>query len=42
VGPGVGIDELDAVVDSAVRVTLRVEIAVRTPAVTDDSSAGFD
>ena len=40
--PGVGIDEVDVVVDSAVRETLRVEIAVHTPTITDDRSAGFD
>ena len=40
--PGVGIDEVDAVVDGAVRETLKVEIAVRTLAVTDDRSARFD
>jgi hypothetical protein len=42
VGPGVGIDEADAVVNSAMRVTLRTKIVVRTPAATDDRSAGFD
>jgi len=40
--PGVRIDKVDAVVDGAVRETLRAEIAVRTPAVADDFSAGFD
>ena len=40
--PGVRIDGVDAAVDGAVRETLRVEIAVRTPPVTDDRSAGFD
>ena len=29
--PGVGIDEVDVVVESAVHETLRVEIAVHTP-----------
>jgi len=42
VGPGVRIEEVDAVVHSAVRVTLRTEIAVCTPAITDDCSASFD
>ena len=36
------VNELYAMVDGAVCVTSRVEIAVRTPAVTDDRSAGFD
>jgi len=40
--PGVRIDEVDTVVDSAVQETLIVEIAVCTPAVTDDRSAWFD
>jgi len=40
--PGVRIDKVDAIVDGAVLETLRVEIAVRTPALTDDRSAGFD
>ena len=43
---GVGVilmvNELYATVDGAVCVISRVEIAVRTPAVTDDRSAGFD
>jgi hypothetical protein len=38
----VRIDEVGAVVDSAVRVPQRIEIAVRTSAITDDRSAGFD
>jgi len=42
VGTGVGVDEVDGVVDGAVRETLSFEIAVRTPAVTDDRSACFD
>jgi len=37
---GVSIDEVDAVVDGAMRVNLRTEIAVRTPAITNDRSAG--
>jgi hypothetical protein len=41
VGSGVGIDEVDAVVHGLMRVTLSIEIAVRTPAVTNDRSAGF-
>ena len=42
VGPGVRIYEVDTVVDGLMRVTLRPEIAVRTPAITYDRSAGFD
>jgi hypothetical protein len=40
--PGVWIDEMGAVVDCAVRETLRVEIAVRTQAFADDRFAWFD
>lgn len=40
--PGVQIDEVDAVVHGVVPETLSVEIAVRTPAVTDDHWAWFD
>ena len=40
--PGVGIDEVDFVVDCVVRETLSGEIAVHTPAITDDHTAGFD
>jgi hypothetical protein len=40
--PVVRIDKVDAMVDGAVLETLRVEIAVRTPAITDDRSAAFD
>ena len=40
--PGVRIDKVDAVVNGLIRVTLSTEIAVRTPAVTNDRSAGFD
>jgi hypothetical protein len=40
--PGVRIDEVDAVVHGEVRETVSVEIAVRTPAVTDDHCAWFD
>ena len=39
---GVGIYEVDTVIDGAIRVTLRTEIVVRTPAITNDCSAGFD
>jgi len=39
---GVGIYEVDTVIDGAMRVTLRTEIVVRTPAITNDRSAGFD
>ena len=42
VGPGVGIDEVDGVFDGAVRETQWLEIAVRSPAVSDDRSAWFD
>jgi len=42
VGTGVGIDELDGVVNGAVRETLWLEMAVRSPVVTDDRSAWFD
>ena len=42
VGPIVRIHELDAVVDGAVRVTLRTEIVVRIPGIGDDRSAGFN
>jgi len=42
VGPGVRIDELDAVIDGAMRVTESIEISVRSPRIADDRSAGFD
>jgi len=42
VGPGVRIHELDAMVDSAMSVTLSIEISVRSPRIADDRSAGFD
>jgi hypothetical protein len=42
VGTGVVIDEMDGVVKGAVRETLWLEIAVRSPIVTDDHSAWFD
>jgi len=35
-------NETRAVVNGAVRVTFRVEIPVRSPAINDDRSAGFD
>jgi hypothetical protein len=40
--PGVRIDEVHAVVNGMMRVTLRTEITVCTPAITNDRSAGFD
>ena len=40
--PGDRMDEVDAVIDSAVCVTQQIEIVVPTPAVTDDGGAGFD
>jgi len=40
--PSVRMHEVKAVVDGAVGVTERVEIAVRIPAITDDRRAGFD
>ena len=40
--PGVRIDEVDAVVNGLMRVTQSTEMAVRTPAITNDHSAGFD
>jgi len=36
------INKADAVIAGAVRITLRVEIPVRRPAIIDDRSAGFD
>jgi hypothetical protein len=42
VWPGVWIDELDAVVNSWMRVTLSTDIAVRTPAFANDRGARFD
>ena len=36
------VNEANAVVNGAVRVTFRVEIPVRSPAITDARSAGFD
>jgi hypothetical protein len=42
VGASMLVNELYAVVDGAVCVTLGLETAVRTPAITDDCSAGFD
>jgi len=40
--PGVRIDEVNAVVHGVMRVTLLSETAVRTPAITNDRSVGFD
>jgi hypothetical protein len=42
VRPCVSIDEADAVVDGMVRLTLRLEIAVRRSAIADDRIAVFD
>ena len=42
VGAGFWIFERDAMVDGAVLVTLRVETAIRTPAIADDLRAWFD
>jgi len=42
VRPSTRIDELDAVVDGVMRVTLSAEIAVRSPGIADDRSTGFD
>jgi hypothetical protein len=42
VGACLLVDEHDAVSNGVVRVTMRVEIPVRRPAITDDRSAGFD
>ena len=41
-GPRCRIDELDAVVDSLKRVTLGTKIAVSSPIIAYDRSAGFD
>ena len=42
VGARTLVNEANPVVNGAVRVTFRVEIPVRIPAITDDRSAGFD
>jgi hypothetical protein len=42
VGASTLVNEATAVVNGAVRITFRVEIPVRSPAITDDRSAGFD
>jgi hypothetical protein len=42
VGPVMKTDELDAVVDSAIRVALSYEISVSSPRIVDDLSAWFD
>jgi len=39
---GVRIDERNAVVHGAVRVTLTLDIPIRSPEITDERSAGFD
>jgi hypothetical protein len=41
-GPNTLINETDGMVDSMVRVSVRVQIPVRRPAVTDNRNAGFD
>jgi hypothetical protein len=40
--PGARMNELDTVVNSLVLVTLRTDIAVRAPKITNDRGAGFD
>jgi hypothetical protein len=40
--PSCRMNELDAVVDCAMRVIQRSDVAVRTPAITNDRCAGFD
>jgi hypothetical protein len=40
--PGIRIDEVHAVVHGLMCVTLGPEIAVHTPAITNDRSAGFN
>ena len=42
VGPRVWIDEPKAMIHGAVRVTLRLEIAINTPTIADDHRAWFD
>ena len=42
VGSSTLINKASAVINGAVRVTLRIEISVRCPAITDDRSAGLD
>ena len=42
VGASTLVNEANGVVNGAVGVTFRVEIPVRSPAITDDRSAGFD
>jgi hypothetical protein len=42
VGAGILVDEAYALVNGAMRVTLRFEIPVRSPTITDNRSAGFD
>jgi hypothetical protein len=40
--PGVRINERDGVIHGAVRVTVRPDILIHNPAVTDERCAGFD
>ena len=40
--PGVRINERDGVIYGAVRVTVRPDILIRSPPITDGRSAGFD
>jgi hypothetical protein len=42
VGPGVRINEVDTMVNSLMLVTVRTEIAVRAPTISNDRGAGFD
>ena len=42
VGACTHVNENNGMVNSAVRVTIRVEILVRSTAITDDRSAGFE
>jgi hypothetical protein len=42
VGPGARLNEVDSVVNSLMLVTLRTDIAVRAPTITNDRGAGFD
>jgi hypothetical protein len=39
---GVWINELNTVINGLMRVTVRTQTVVRTPAITNDRSAGFD
>jgi hypothetical protein len=40
--PGVRIHEGDRVIHCAMRVTMRCDILIRSPAITDEHCAGFD